>query len=200
MGAALLNIKRMNAGADNRTHREDLVLKLFDLFRRSGYDAVSIADISDATGLGKSSLYHHFPGGKPDMAKAVADFAMETMRARVFNVLKGEAPLADKIDETNAFVHEMYEGGGAPCLISSLMISPNTGPETAAAMRKIVEAWGEAYASALRQAGRAPKDAKTLAVSALVQIQGGLVIARATGDRRVFRNALEKIKRELAGD
>ena len=199
MGAALLNIKRMNAGADTRTHREDLVLKLFDLFRRSGYDAVSIADISNATGLGKSSLYHHFPGGKPDMAKAVADFAMETMRTRVFDILKGAAPLAEKIGKTNAFIDEMYEGGGAPCLISSLLISPNTGPETAATMREIVEAWREAYAAALRQAGRSPKDARTLAVSALVRIQGGLVIARATGDKRVFTDALDGIRRELAG-
>jgi hypothetical protein len=133
------------------------------------------------------------------MAKAVADFAMATMRAQVFDVLEGAASLADKIDETNAFIHEMYEGGGAPCLISSLLISPNTGPETAATMRSIVESWSDAYAAALRQDGHAPKDAKTLAVSALVQIQGGLVIALATGDKRIFVDALDKIKRDLAG-
>lgn len=41
---------------------------LFQLFRESGYDGVSLAQIAVATGLGKASLYHHFPGGKVEMA------------------------------------------------------------------------------------------------------------------------------------
>lgn len=73
--------------------RDEIIVTLYDLFRRAGYDAVSIADISDATGLGKSSLYHHFPGGKPDMAEAVADFARRHMRDHVFAPLAADAPL-----------------------------------------------------------------------------------------------------------
>ena len=57
--------------------REEIVLALFDLFRRAGYEGVSIGEISAATGLGRSSLYHYFPGGKADMAAAVIRALME---------------------------------------------------------------------------------------------------------------------------
>jgi AcrR family transcriptional regulator len=177
--------------------REEIALALFDLFRRSGYDAVSIADISETTGLGKSSLYHHFPGGKPDMAEAVANLAHALMRDRVFDVLRARAPIAKKIAAMNAFVSEMYEGGGAPCLISSLMISPNAGPAAIDAVRGIMSEWIDALTEALRAEGRKESEARKRAVASLVAIQGALVVARATGDKRVFENAISASRRVL---
>lgn len=44
---------------------------LLDLFRQFGYDGVTLSKISQATGLGKASLYHHFPGGKDEMVETV---------------------------------------------------------------------------------------------------------------------------------
>ena len=51
--------------------REEVVDRLTRVFRREGYDGASLARLSEATGLGRSSLYHHFPRGKEDMADAV---------------------------------------------------------------------------------------------------------------------------------
>ncbi len=48
--------------------REEVLDRLAAAFRRDGYDGASIARLSAATGLGKASLYHYFPGGKQDMA------------------------------------------------------------------------------------------------------------------------------------
>jgi AcrR family transcriptional regulator len=42
---------------------------LLKLFRQFGYDGVTLSKISQATGLGKASLYHYFPGGKAEMAE-----------------------------------------------------------------------------------------------------------------------------------
>lgn len=181
----------MESAAKIPTTRDEIVLTLFDLFRRSGYDAVSIADISDATGLGKSSLYHHFPGGKPDMAEAVADFASALMRAQVFDMLAGEAPLEKKLRAMAAFVTEMYGGGGAPCLISSMMISPNAGPKAIDTVRSIMTEWIASLAAALRAEGAPASEAKRRATEALVTIQGALVVARATGDQKIFEAALK---------
>lgn len=177
----------------NASARDEIVLTLFDLFRRGGYDAVSIADISEATGLGKSSLYHHFPGGKPDMAEAVADFASALMRAQVFDRLAGEAPLEKKLRAMAAFVTEMYGGGGAPCLISSMMISPNAGPRAIETVRSIMTEWIAALAAALRAEGVPASEARKRATGALVAIQGALVVARATGDRKIFETALKSV-------
>ncbi len=179
------------------TTRDEIVLTLFDLFRRSGYDAVSIADISEATGLGKSSLYHHFPGGKPDMAEAVADFASTLMRAQVFDVLAGEGSLEKKLRAMAAFVSEMYGGGGAPCLISSMMISPNAGPKAIDTVRSIMTEWIGALGAALRAEGVPASAAKKRATNALIAIQGALVVARATGERKIFETTLKSAIADL---
>lgn len=189
----------MEATDANPSARDAIVLTLFDLFRRSGYDAVSISDISHATGLGKSSLYHHFPGGKPDMADAVSNFARGHMRSRVFEKLRSDLPLAKKIAGMISVVSDMYDGGGAPCLIASMMISPNAGPKAISTVRAIIDEWIDALAAALRAEGASPAEARRRATDALILIQGALVVARATGDEKIFTDAMKAAKRDLLG-
>jgi AcrR family transcriptional regulator len=169
--------------------RDQIILLLYDLFRRQGFDAVSIADISAATGLGKSSLYYHFPGGKADMAAAVAAFARAWMRENIGAPLGMPAPLPQKINAMMKTTAAMYEGGGAPCLVASLMLSPNLGPEAGADTKGVISDWIAALAQALRSAGVA--DARRRATEAIIAIEGALIVARATGERRVFDQALK---------
>lgn len=44
--------------------RAEAVRRLVKTFRQSGYEGTTLSQISQATGLGKASLYHHFPNGK----------------------------------------------------------------------------------------------------------------------------------------
>jgi AcrR family transcriptional regulator len=44
---------------------------LGEVFRAHGYEGASLTLITEATGLGKGSLYHLFPGGKEQMAAEV---------------------------------------------------------------------------------------------------------------------------------
>lgn len=172
-------------------------MTLFDLFRRAGYDAVSLADISEATGLGKSSLYHHFPGGKPDMAEAVADFARGYMRGAVFDPLGAKTPLPKRIDAMMKTVSAMYEGGGAPCLVASMMISPTASPGAIKTVKAIITDWIDALTAALGKAGVKQAEAKRRAAAAIIAIQGALVVARATGDKKIFDEALSAAKKQL---
>ena len=48
--------------------RADVLPQLAEVFRAHGYEGATLALISDATGLGKGSLYNFFPGGKEQMA------------------------------------------------------------------------------------------------------------------------------------
>lgn len=52
--------------------REYIIGKAFDLFLAKSYEAVSISDISNAIGLTKGALYHHFTS-KEELFKAVID-------------------------------------------------------------------------------------------------------------------------------
>jgi len=52
--------------------REFIIDEAYKLFVNNSYEAVSISDISKATGFTKGALYHHFTG-KEDLFKAVID-------------------------------------------------------------------------------------------------------------------------------
>ena len=54
--------------------KETYIPSLMRLFRQYGYDGATLSKISQATGLGKASLYHHFPGGKDQMVEVVLDY------------------------------------------------------------------------------------------------------------------------------
>jgi len=188
-----------SSGANSRQNgdapvsRGDIVAALFDLFRRAGYDGVSLAEISAATGLGKSSLYHHFPGGKPDMAEAVGAYALQSMRETVFAPLEAAAPAGRKVAAMLATIDAKYEGGAAPCLVANML--PSGAAPTYA--RAIIVEWIDALTAALKAAGVKPAVARARATEAVVAIEGALIVAQATGDRRVFPDTLSAIRRSL---
>ena len=180
----------MNAAAHSR---EDIILSLFGLFRRAGYEGVSLSDISEATGLGKSSLYHHFPGGKPDMAAAVIAFVRDWMNAHLFAMLEGKGAFAARVDAMLAATSEMYEGGKAPCIIASMMIARGGDPVSAEIGRLLGE-WIKTLAAALRAQGASARDAEERATTAIIMIEGALIVARATGRAKIFQDALKQTR------
>jgi TetR/AcrR family transcriptional regulator, lmrAB and yxaGH operons repressor len=102
--------------------RDQIVETLFGLFSRGGFDGVALSDISEATGLGKSSLYHHFPGGKDDMAAAVVSFASGWLAEHVLAPLKAGKTLSARLDGMLKGVNELYDGGTKPCLIATMLV------------------------------------------------------------------------------
>lgn len=187
------NLKKEAASQAAPTARDEIVAVLYRLFRCSGYDGVSLADISAATGLGKSSLYYHFPDGKPDMAEAVGLFALETLRATLFAPLRAEAPIAAKIAAMLATTDAMYDGGTSPCLVANMLPSG----AASASLRAVIVEWIDALASALKSAGLKPAAARARAVEAVVAIEGALIVTQASGDRKIFRDALTATKGAL---
>ena len=59
--------------------KERLIRSAAELFRKRGYSGVGVAEILEAAGAPKGSLYHHFPNGKADLAQAAATWASDGM-------------------------------------------------------------------------------------------------------------------------
>lgn len=187
----------MTAAARTSQSRDEIVRKLFDLFRHRGFEGAALSDISEATGLGRSSLYHHFPGGKDEMVFAVADFAHGQIETNILAPLAGEGSLAERIGAMLDTTSAMYDCGREPCLVASLMVSPGLAPDSAGKVQSILNDWITALAAALEQAGIPAAEAKRRATAAIIDIQGALLVARASGDTGVFRDAMETARRDL---
>lgn len=176
--------------------REAIVVLLMDLFRRNGFEGVSMADVAKATGIGKSSLYHHFPGGKDEMAAAVMAAVKTWVDDNLVAPLTAPGSRAARIDAMLANVASLYDGGDKPCIIASMMVGAEAGP-VLPAIRAAVSAWLNALQGALEQTGAPSDAARDAARDAVARIQGSLLLCRALGERAPFAAAQEAARRDL---
>ena len=176
----------------------ELVMRLTEVFRLRGYEGTSLRLITEATGLQRASLYHRFPGGKAEMAEAVLMQADDWFVTYILAPLSEPGDPAARIRKMAKRLGEFYGGGSQSCLLDSLSLGEAANPLRDHVRRSFV-AWLEALTAVSREAGASPAVARRRAEDALMQVQGGLVFARATGDRRPFRRVLTRLPGVLAG-
>lgn len=68
------------------------------LFRRQGYAATTVHQIVESAGAKKGSLYHHFPGGKQELAAEVVDTVGGDVERQLRGLLESDLTVADIID------------------------------------------------------------------------------------------------------
>ena len=176
--------------------REDYLPALFQLFRSSGYDGVSLSKISKATGLGKASLYHHFPGGKAEMLQATMDYTQGWFEENVIGVLRQNKPARERIKEMCDRIDKLYESGEQPCFIAALTSgSPRDTFQEPIKFR--LEGMIEAIAQTLIEAGLSSKLAYQRGEDAVITIQGALILARGTNEPQRFQRAIAQLPERL---
>src|SRR5689334_15238098 len=89
--------------------KQEVLDRLTAAFRQFGYDGASLARLSKATGLGRSSLYHYFPNGKEDMAAAVLANAGARFEETVLAPLRAkDAPPRERLTRMVAGLAAFY--------------------------------------------------------------------------------------------
>lgn len=176
--------------------REEILLKLFSIFRRSGFDGATLSIISEETGLGKASLYHHFPGGKIQMAEEVLRFLEGWIDHNLIVPLGGKGRAKQKLKNMMTAINGIYEGGKTGCLIGAL-VPENAFSEYQDKIKRILIKWIEAIAGVLVEYGMERKEALIRAEDAVAKIQGALIVARGTGQRAVFGRLIKNLPTEL---
>ena len=174
---------------DDPSTRDKLVTTAARLFRQQGYHGTGLAAILAAAGVPKGSLYHHFPQGKADLARAAVDLtATELVR------ITGEAfaGAQDWQGGATTFCHKMARlfdilDSADACPISGLMFEgPDAGDfraHAAAAFERIIAA---AAAEGARL-GLSEAAAREAAETLLMSFQGGWTLARLRRDSGVLR-------------
>ena len=181
-----------------KTSKENAVAVITAVFRQYGYDGASLSRLSEATGLGRSSLYHYFPSGKEDMALAAASHISAEAARLVLAPLAGQGDPKKRVKAAAAGIAKFYDDGRANCLVNLFSIgdAAAAAPGAAKAMASALEIAFEAIAV---EAGAAAKEARLRAEQAIVEIEGGLVVSRATGANAPFQRALGRLPDILAG-
>ncbi len=167
--------------------RARLVETAARLFRQKGYHATGLAEVLAAAGVPKGSLYHHFPAGKADLARAAADWTADVLLRIIDDAF---VPAPDWPHGTATLCHKLARlldtlDSADACPISALLFD---GPEEAgfrahaAAVLDRLQQHVAAHATRLGAAG--PQDR---AEALLIAIDGGWTLARARRDSDVLR-------------
>ena len=172
---------------------DDLLARLSLAFRDVGYEAASMAILSERTGLKRASLYHRFPGGKEQMAQEVLTGGHAWLSEAVVAPLRSNAPPTERIDTMVDALDAFYEGGARACLLNMLAAPPGPGSPFADAIRGSFEDWITALAHCARDAGVTDPEAR--ATRAVAVVQGALVLSRGLGRTDPFRATLADLPR-----
>lgn len=175
---------------------EEFMAIAMDLFRTYGFEGVSVKRLADATGLEKASLYYRYPGGKDEIAMAVAKNVVGWFQANVFVPLLGSGPARKRVAHIAERLREFYAGGAKSCITDVLSI-PGGSEELKMALRGAMQAWIGAFAGVARESGLSPVAARARAEEAIARFEGSLVVARVLGDNTAFERTLKALPEML---
>ncbi|WP_228035431.1 TetR/AcrR family transcriptional regulator [Oculatella sp. LEGE 06141] len=176
--------------------KTEAIARLVDVFRQYGYDGTSMAKIAEATGLGKSSLYHHFPGGKEEMATAVLDYLSQCLNTGLLAPLQQSGEPLDRLRAMNRNIDQYYNHGQKACLLAMLAMGESS-DRFRTQVSHILNSWIEAIAEVLIEADFEPELARQRAEDAIIQIQGAIILTQGLSTTAPFKRILNHLPETL---
>ena len=177
-------------------HHEAIVDAAVRLFRQKGYAATGLADIVEASGAPKGSVYHYFPGGKAAIGEAAVREAGRRILRTVRELSASAASAGDLVQAHAGRLAEwMTRSGyrdGAPMTTVLLENAPHDEPITAAG-REALGAWADELAMRLQSDGIDAARAGRLASLTIAALDGALLQSRVEQSERPLRVAAEEL-------
>lgn len=172
--------------------RAKLIGALSGVFRRHGYAGASLAELASAAGLGKATLYHHFPGGKHEMAAAVLRAGIDELDRVAYAKLRGKGSRDARIGEFVSGFSRYVDDGAGTCLLA--VLASNALPtELGAEIDRAVGTWLDQIAELFRASGQSRKRSARSARELLGRLYGALTLARMLDDPKVYRQAVKHL-------
>ena len=157
------------AGGEEETRtdvREQMTRSAALLFGERGFSGTGLRDVIAHSSTPRGSIYHHFSGGKAELAREAVRHAADTVAAPVRDAARGDDPIAALhawLDYWRAALRDSDYRAGSAVLAVAAEPDEQTGARAAAAAA--FDGWAEAFAATLprrrRQAqeGGAARDA-----------------------------------------
>ncbi|WP_198653011.1 TetR/AcrR family transcriptional regulator [Actinocorallia populi] len=169
-----------------------MIRSAIELIRRRGVAATSFADVLADSGAPRGSVYHHFPGGKPQLVEEATRGAAEHLSAGMARVLEAsDAPGA--LRALAGLWRRGLEAGdyavGCPIVAAAL------GTERCArdVAGTAFETWRDLIADRLVADGAERRRARSVAMLVVGGLEGALVIAQAQRTSAPLDEAVEEL-------
>lgn len=172
-----------------------------ELFRQRGVAATSLRDVVTHAGASRGSIYHHFPGGKAELAAEATTRAASFLEALLGDLLdRGDSAAAVESFVrywTRELTHSDF-GRGCPVAAAALADEESSAARDAAGVA--FGQWQELLAAALVARGSAPAAAADRAALAICAVEGALLVARARRSAEPLAQVGRQLQSLLAAD
>jgi AcrR family transcriptional regulator len=168
------------------------------LFREHGYSGTGFRDVIEHSGAPRGSIYHHFPGGKEQLAADTVAWVAAVIERRIERAVQRGEPVAALGMFVDAW-REVLEDSNfrAGCPIVAVAAEADAGSTATAAAAAAFTRWQELVARALLNAGVGRTDARRLATLVVAGIEGAILMCRARRDIRPLRDVHRALEATL---
>jgi TetR/AcrR family transcriptional regulator, copper-responsive repressor len=180
-----------------RAYEPDVALaKALDLFRKDGFAATSLDDLSAATGMNRPSLYGAFGDKRELFIKSYRRYR-DDARAALIDIFRDEMPIRKRLERIYAGALNIYLGGESPRGCFTVMTAASEAVFDPEIRTLVLEGFGEldkAFARCFRQArekGELPPTADPVVLSQLASATLHTIAIRARAG--IPRKELEAI-------
>lgn len=198
--------QRAEQGEDNvsppgkRDGRQRLLYGAGRLLAERGYAGMELRDVAERGSAPRGSIYHHFPGGKAQLAAEAAELDGVRIRTGI------ERSLVERgLKETLRTFGDYFRRAAADnpeligCPVAAAALARPEDRTLAAAATAAFASWEGAIADALVREGVEAERAASFAGMVVSTIEGALVRTRAAGDHAPLDSAVAGLEQALDG-
>jgi AcrR family transcriptional regulator len=174
--------------------RQKMIESAAVLFREHGVHGTSFSDVLAHSGAPRGSIYHHFRGGKTQLAEETTRWAGEYILAATVAVLN-QSDTVGAIDAFRRWSTDILRDSdyAAGCVIVAATLEGEREPTVRDAAAEAFAKWEKVLADALRERGVPTARSRSVATLLVAAIEGAIVLSRAQRTTK----PLECVCREL---
>lgn len=176
--------------------RDRLVAAMLDALRTRGYHGVGLAELLTAAQAPKGVLYHHFPGGKAELAVRAIESVVAKLGADLDKVLNRTADPVDALGAWMGSAQRVLAGSGFASGCPLATIALESTPDDDAIRAALAEGFASMrtrLADALAGAGMAQAQTRGAAALIVSAYEGALLQARVAGSVQAMRDTSEAL-------
>ncbi len=174
-----------------------MVQSAASLISSKGVSATSFSDVVAESGAPRGSIYHHFPGGKDQLAteavRWTSDRVVAFLRAGTEQtpaaVLKRFMQLWRQVIVTS--------DAASGCVVAGVALDTGAHDGLMEVARDSFRSWETALADQLERTGLSRQRAEAIALTTLAGMEGALILCRAEGNVQPLDDIAEELLRLL---
>ena len=170
--------------------RDRIVDAAVDLFRVHGYTGTAMKQVVAAADAPFGSVYHHFRGGKQELAAAAIERAGVVYRDLVLGILDAEDDVVTGtravFDAAAAVLDATDYADVCPVATVALEVASTSEP-LRAACDTVFSDWIDTLAGRLEQGGAPPAAARSAAIAFISLLEGGFLLCRTARTPEAMR-------------